>query len=277
MLKDHQFMVRRGWLVLVVILTGLSCTKQNPRSCADGVCNDPAFPFCDFDGAVGGQPKACVAVDCTAGQFVQCDGNNAIACNADGTNFEVTQCERGCDMASGGCQGCETDNQCANPTPVCDSGTSSCRACSLDDECASRVCDLVSGACVPGTSVVYAAPTGVNTGACTLDQPCVLSRAVTVASTAAVTPVLRLLPGTFIEQLHVALPTTSPLKVVGTGATIGPTAPSIAVAVSGGANVEIRDLVTNDTNGGIECSDPNVMSTVTVHASRFSGSNPISL
>src|SRR5688500_16989454 len=93
MLIDHHVM--RGWVLGVVALT--ACTKPNPRSCADDFCEDPAFPFCDVDGALEGVPNACVAVDCEPGTFVACRGTSQLSCNAEGTNIEVTRCEEQCD------------------------------------------------------------------------------------------------------------------------------------------------------------------------------------
>jgi len=275
MMNDHPSMPWRFGLPVLLIV--VACTKQNPRSCVDGFCNDPQFPFCDADGTLEGQENTCIGVSCTPGDFAACRGDELISCDATGNNYNVTQCERGCDSAAGGCKGCENNDQCANPNPICDTGNSSCRGCSLDDECASRVCDFASGACLPGTSVVYAAPSGVNSGPCTLDAPCALPRAVTVASTAAVTPVLRLLPGTFLDLLKVVMPTTSPLQVVGTGATIGPTTAGVAVTIAGGANVHIRNLTLNDPSGGIVCSDPNVSSSITVEDSSLTATSGMSI
>ena len=50
------------------------CTAPNPRSCIDGSCTDPAFPYCDADGSLAGEPKTCIAVACTPGEFVACQG-----------------------------------------------------------------------------------------------------------------------------------------------------------------------------------------------------------
>lgn len=99
----------------------LGCTSPNPRSCADGFCNDPALPFCDVDGAIEGVPQVCVAVACTPGDFVACRGDEAISCNADGSNYEVTACPLGCEAATG-CKLCEPNQTaCTNGTvATCD-------------------------------------------------------------------------------------------------------------------------------------------------------------
>lgn len=80
-------------------------TVANPASCADGFCHDPAFPFCDVDGTIGGGPRlACIAVDCTPHEFAACRGDEAIVCNATGDDHDVTHCEGGCSAEAGGCK-----------------------------------------------------------------------------------------------------------------------------------------------------------------------------
>ncbi|HWU86626.1 MAG TPA: hypothetical protein VN253_05100 [Kofleriaceae bacterium] len=87
-------------------LLAAGCTTQlNPRSCADGFCNDPAFPFCDVDGTIaGGQRLTCIPVACTPLEFAACRGDEDIVCNATGDDYDVTHCEGGCDAASRGCK-----------------------------------------------------------------------------------------------------------------------------------------------------------------------------
>lgn len=99
------------------------CTKPNPKSCQDGTCTDPAFPFCDVDGALAGEAETCIAVACTANEFVACRGDRAITCNATGTDYELVQCDRGCDAAASGCRLCDpSETACTNGTvATCDS------------------------------------------------------------------------------------------------------------------------------------------------------------
>ncbi|HEU0037289.1 MAG TPA: hypothetical protein VFQ53_42050 [Kofleriaceae bacterium] len=109
----------------VAVFTGLAlaagCTKPNPRSCADGICNDPAFPFCDVDGALEGQTNTCIAVTCSPGEFTACRGDQAITCNAVGNDYELIQCERGCEVGTG-CRLCDpNETACTNGTvATCD-------------------------------------------------------------------------------------------------------------------------------------------------------------
>lgn len=112
-----------GWRFFVVLpALLLACTKQNPKSCRDGVCNDPSLPYCDVGGELSGTPFTCVAGDCTAGTFAACRGDTAITCNAGGTNYDDVQCELGCDAASGGCRLCNpNETACTNGTlATCD-------------------------------------------------------------------------------------------------------------------------------------------------------------
>jgi len=111
-----------GWRFLVLASLLLACTKQNPKSCRDGVCNDPSLPYCDVGGELSGTPFTCVAGDCTAGTFAACRGDTAITCNAAGTSFDDVQCELGCDAASGGCRLCNpNETACTNGTlATCD-------------------------------------------------------------------------------------------------------------------------------------------------------------
>ncbi|MDQ3337288.1 MAG: hypothetical protein M4D80_19165 [Myxococcota bacterium] len=94
-------------LFLAAVVAGCT-TKANPASCVDDHCNDPARPFCDEDGSVGGKPDTCIAVECMAGAFEACRGDNALTCNAAGTNYEEVECMYGCSDPAGGCNACNT-------------------------------------------------------------------------------------------------------------------------------------------------------------------------
>ncbi len=106
----------------VVGSLAMACTKPNPRSCADGTCTDPGLPFCDTDGALAGDPETCVAVDCSPGAFAVCRGDIAVTCNAAGSDYELIQCQRGCEPAAG-CHLCDAnETACTNGTlATCDS------------------------------------------------------------------------------------------------------------------------------------------------------------
>jgi hypothetical protein len=108
MSNEHGFM-KLGLLLLAVAVAGCT-TKANPASCADDHCNDPARPFCDEDGSIGGKPDTCIAVECMAGEFGTCRGDNALMCNAAGTNFDEVECMYGCSDAAGGCNACNTSD-----------------------------------------------------------------------------------------------------------------------------------------------------------------------
>jgi hypothetical protein len=97
------------------------------------MCTDPAFPYCDVDGAIGGTPGACIAAPCVAGTFGKCDGSNALVCNQQGEGYDPISCINGCAGGSG-CITCTANSQsCANGTQLtCDaSGALSTTMCPL--------------------------------------------------------------------------------------------------------------------------------------------------
>jgi hypothetical protein len=105
MLHENDRMSWRGFVWVGFVLLGLqACTTPNPRSCADGLCTDQRFPFCDVAGDLGGTPNECIAVTCTPGEFAECRGDTAVICNATGNDFDLVECQQGCDAASGGCK-----------------------------------------------------------------------------------------------------------------------------------------------------------------------------
>ena len=203
-------------LLGVVASVLAACTVPNPKSCADGSCTDPRYPFCDVDGAIAGSPLTCIAVTCDPGQFATCRGDTAITCNAAGSDFDLVSCPLGC--ASSGCRTCASDAQCGNPSPVCDADSGTCRACRVDDECASLVCN--GGSCLASEIIVYASPTGSSTSSCSQTDPCNLGRAQMVATSGAVPALMRILPGVYAVGIDIGIITTIPLEIVATGATI---------------------------------------------------------
>ena len=95
MVIEYPVMKSYAWLAAVALAFG--CTKPNPKDCADGLCTDPAYPFCDIDGALEGEAKTCIAVSCTPGELEACRGDMSIVCNAVGNDYDLVQCEKGCD------------------------------------------------------------------------------------------------------------------------------------------------------------------------------------
>ncbi len=217
---------------------GLSWVRGRLHQAESAV--DPAFPFCDADGSIAGQPQTCIEVACTADAFETCQGDNAIVCNAAGNNFVVVSCPFGCEDTTG-CRDCMVNSQCPSEVPICDLSTSQCRRCVVDDECESQVCNKTAGECVEESNTVYASPRG--NGSCSLNQPCSLTTAVAAALAAIETPLLRMLPGTYVDKLQIAFATPTPLSIVATGAVISTAlANDPAVLITGGASVDIRNL-----------------------------------
>jgi len=152
---EHRVM--SWWRVgLALVALSSACTKPNPKSCQDGTCTDPAFPFCDVDGALTGEAETCIAVACTANEFVACRGDRAITCNTTGTDYELELCDGGCAEELGGCDACDSHDQC--PTGVC----------------------KVDGTCASETEIAFVEPSGSATSSCTRSAPCSLTHALEI-------------------------------------------------------------------------------------------------
>lgn len=93
------------FVCLLLVLAGCSSTR-NPKTCLEGLCPDPAFPFCDADGSLAGEPNACIAVECEPSEFVECRGDQALTCNPTGDNYSQVECEFGCGPS--GCVACDS-------------------------------------------------------------------------------------------------------------------------------------------------------------------------
>ncbi len=237
------------WVGVLVAVVCSACSQSNPRSCVDGSCTDPTLPFCDVDGALQGEPKVCIAVECTAGEFEACRGDQAITCNSVGADYDLIQCQLGCDPAALGCRGCADSSDCSNPTPYCDVSNYECRGCRVDSECASTVCDLDAGTCTPPSEIVYASPAGLDTATCTQANPCSLNQAVALAATNPSRSTVRMTPGDYVKSIVISAGT---IKIVGTGATLA------AQFMEGhqflrGSDVSVRGLRFNLASGGMYC------------------------
>lgn len=237
----------------VVLLVVVGCgTTPNPRSCLDGSCTDPLFPYCDVEGFID-QPGACLAVECAAGEVKGCREDRAITCNATGNNFDLVDCPHGCDV--NGCLpppeavDCTTNAQCTNPAPIC-GAEMTCRGCISDDECTSTVCDLETGACTAEASIVYASPAGSSTADCSHTAPCTLARATAQASLS-LGKTLRLLPGNYADDFSISGNVL--FKVVASSAILEG---SSTMSVTGGANVAVRGLtITTPEEFTLTCGD----------------------
>ena len=96
----------RSVICLALLVGWVGCTSPNPKSCLDHHCSDPALPFCDEDGSIGGTPGTCIAVGCTANTFEECRGDLALTCNATGDDYLMVDCPYGCGAT--GCLPCNT-------------------------------------------------------------------------------------------------------------------------------------------------------------------------
>jgi len=275
MLYDARMM---RWLVVSMLVAVVGCTKPNPRSCIDGSCSDPNFPFCDVSGQFGEGANTCLAVTCDANAFVACSGDTALVCNAVGNNYDPHACGVSCD-ATKGCIDCLVDNdcgaaaphcdgdgscvecldstQCADPSkPFCDDSLHACRGCSIDDECDSKVCDDTSGSCVDSSKVIYAAPDGILFDCGTLAVPCSFQGAVDQVD--GTRTVIKLLPGTYAETVTAR---SKVFAVHGDGATLHPadTAAAGLTVTNGDATVTVVGMafergVGAGANAAITCN-----------------------
>lgn len=264
-------------LAVAAVTAVTSCSVPNPHDCSDGTCTDARYPFCDVDGHFPdsqGNTLTCVAVTCTPGEFAECRSDTAITCNSTGDNYDLIQCASGCDAASLGCRAgatdaCATDAQCTDMAPVCDSGTSTCRACEADAECASGVCEPGTGRCTPDSAIVVVAPTGAQTGECSLISPCEFAHAVTVALADPQRSTVLLLPGSYSSALTV---NSGSITLVGHGATLRATSGMYTFNITDTANVTIRGMALDlsaltgycggldSTNGGtLQLSDATIV------------------
>jgi hypothetical protein len=109
--------MRLHWLCLAA-LASLGCTKKADQCSSNADCTDPAFPFCDVDGAFaasGGTKNICTITppDCPVDvcgctpNSVTCGSAELTTCNSDGMSVTTTPC----------LLGCGSGNACATFTP----------------------------------------------------------------------------------------------------------------------------------------------------------------
>ncbi len=155
-------MMSRVWSVALALLASASCTKSNPAAtCADGTCSDPAFPFCDVSGEIGGSPGTCISVTCDAGSIGGCQGSDELVCSATGETYVTKACANGCDPIAG-CLEC-TPNESVCTT---DGNFQSCDANgSATTVVCPAVCDPTAGclACQPSSVTCTADGSAVQT------------------------------------------------------------------------------------------------------------------
>jgi hypothetical protein len=94
-----------GRATLVIAVLAACQSTPNPRSCVDGMCSDPRYPFCDVNGSLGGAELECIAVTCTPAETAECREDVAVVCNEQGTDFRLETCDLEC--TSFGCRECE--------------------------------------------------------------------------------------------------------------------------------------------------------------------------
>lgn len=146
---------RGVWLFVVFA----ACTKANPAAtCKNGRCIDRAHPYCDADGAISGDPGACIAVTCTPGSVGACEGSNAaLICNATGNGYDRMPCAINCDAINLTCT----------------------TMCTQHSQCASGICKA-DGTCAMDPEIAFTDPAGDPNSACTRLAPCTLEHALSL-------------------------------------------------------------------------------------------------
>ena len=139
--------VWRGLLLCAVLV---ACEADNPRNCEDGMCTDPAFPFCDADGSIAGNPHTCIAPSCEAGVAIECEGSSLVRCNGDGTDYELIPCSVGCDGTALRCNDCMPGTRTCEGTQLKVCGTSG--TIETDETC------LAGCVASPGAHCAYLEP-----------------------------------------------------------------------------------------------------------------------
>jgi hypothetical protein len=168
--------MRVWWFAIALACAG--CTKSNPAAtCSEGqACTDPAFPFCDLDGVIGGVPGSCISVVCKAGDVAGCESDGALVCNATGTDYDVQTCPNGCD-ATTGCNACTPSSvACVNDmltTCGSDGAVASMQPCTLgcgsDEGSGARCAQLVPSNGLQAFLDMVAAPSDLDLEAGTVD------------------------------------------------------------------------------------------------------------
>jgi len=129
-------------------------------------------------------------------------------------------------------------------SPVCDATARTCRGCATDGEGASQICDETAGLCIAESVVLYAAPNGSSTSACSQLAPCSIERAFAVSDNTRNT--IKLTAGVYDASITVA---NKRISVVASGATISSSSAStLTVHDNASLTVEGGTIVNSATS-----------------------------
>ena len=228
MTQDHiaydRHMTR--WVGCSLVFACLAaCTKPNPAAtCKSGACSDPAFPYCDSDGAISGDPGACIAVTCTPGSVGACEGSNAaLICNATGNGYDQMPCAIGCDSTNLTCT----------------------TMCTQHSQCASGICKS-DGTCAMDSEIAFTTPTGSPNSDCSRAAPCTLDRALQLS----VPP-----GGQYIEVESGDYSETAPLHLTDLRHLVGHSASDTVVRNTAGGTVFVVDALADVTLDSLHIAD----------------------
>lgn len=240
---DNCPSMRVGVLCVVLCAALAACTKHNPAVC----CTSPSD--CSSIGATGETERpctdgfVCLGHECTTPP----DAPPGPACTDD------SQCSGTlphCSPANE-CVECVSSDQCSGLKPVCDASDHACHACSNDDECASSVCDVLTGACIAESEVLYVAPAGAGASDCSRLQPCTFTRSIVVATPTRST--VKMAAGNYDAYIVIA---GKDVSIHGQSATLTALANNSALDIQAGAHVRVEGLsiVNQGGDGAVYCS-----------------------
>jgi hypothetical protein len=217
-------------IVALVVLVATACTKPNPVVCCTSAADCSSLGLNEPNRACQ-DGFVCVEHECEI---------------ATGPCLVDDQCAEPTPFCDPGiaCVACLDDAQCSGERPTCDDQTRSCRACVDDGDCDSSLCDISTGMCVPENEIVFASPSGHDSGTCEKASPCSIAHA--NATVDSVRNKIKLAPGAYTATVPVIGKT---LIVHGVGATVtGASAP--AFTVENGGRLRLVGLTAISQIGG---------------------------
>lgn len=174
-------MPRRMWWTILVLVSGVACTKPNPlfccateQQCAAAGADElrPCPP-----GQACAESNSCVAEECETS--AECHDPSRPTCQV---GFCVPGCINDsdclgisdrphCDNAA--CVACITNEQCSPDAAICDGETRTCRGCIRDSDCDSDLCVEAEGRCASTTEALFVEElAGVDKDPCSKSAPC---------------------------------------------------------------------------------------------------------
>lgn len=211
------------------------CVEQSEAECVTAAdCGDPAAPLC-----IGGRCSQCQSSDDCSREAPRCSGEPENACVG---CVDERDCagHDGAPLCAGDgeCVACASEADCS-AGQACDPVERDCRPCTAPGDCESQICQVVEGACLAATQVIYVSPDGLDRPGCNVAAPCAT---IGFAQTylAAGRPYIHLAAGVYRESLD--LSGASAFVVAEPGAELHGAVPDRPVLRLGEGAVEIDGL-----------------------------------